>query len=229
MVIITDAHQRITWVNAAFEQLSGHASQDAMGRTLRALLQCPPAHVSVRPPLPTSGTESREEDVLSRARDGRVFWLRLNTQPVRDDAGAITGFMSIGTDITPLKEADKVARTRQGLLDQTGMVAGIGGWSLDVATRTLSWTDQFCRILEFDTTHQLTLQDCLSCLSAVDRQAVERALQQQFRDTTEWDVEMTVTTHRGQRRRVRLMAEGAYDDLGLVRIVGSLQAVPASG
>ena len=109
------------------------------------------------------------------------------------------------------------------------MVAGIGGWSLDVATRTLSWTDQFCRILEFDTTHQLTLQDCLSCLSAVDRQAVERALQQQFRDTTEWDVEMTVTTHRGQRRRVRLMAEGAYDDLGLVRIVGSLQAVPASG
>lgn len=102
LVVFTDADRRITWVNDGFTRLTGFTSAEAIGQSPGALLQCPSTNpqtvAAIRDAL-NSGKGFHGE-VLNRAKDGRDYWLDLDIQPIHDDAGILTGFLAIETDIT---------------------------------------------------------------------------------------------------------------------------------
>lgn len=102
LVVFTDADRRITWVNDGFTRLTGFTSAEAIGKSPGALLQCPSTNpltvTAIRVAL-DSGNAFHGE-VLNRSKDGRDYWLDLDVQPMHDDAGILTGFLAIETDIT---------------------------------------------------------------------------------------------------------------------------------
>jgi signal transduction histidine kinase len=49
-------------------------------------------------------------EILNRGKTGRVYWMALDIQPVHDDAGQLTGFMAIESDITDLLRAKEAAQ-----------------------------------------------------------------------------------------------------------------------
>ncbi len=108
-VVITDADQKVVWVNPAFEQRCGYELVEILGRnpaeftrsdqtdpeTIRmidaALAACEPVHA----------------EVLNQDRFGTPYWIDLNIHPVQDAQGRHAGFVSVETDITERKRQEE--------------------------------------------------------------------------------------------------------------------------
>ncbi len=110
-VIITDANRRITWVNAAFERITGYRLEEVLGKSPGALLQfdgtCPQTQAAMRDALLTG--QSFKGEILNRSKQGREYWLDLDIQPIHNEAGELQGFMAIESEITELIEATQRA------------------------------------------------------------------------------------------------------------------------
>lgn len=103
LVDMRDPTQPIEYVNAAFERMTGYTPAETIGRNCRFLqrgdLQQPELG-RLRAAI-AAGVDAH---VLLRnyRKDGRLFWNRLNVSPVRDDAGTITHYVGVATDVTDL-------------------------------------------------------------------------------------------------------------------------------
>ena len=105
LVTVTDPQGRLTWVNDAFERVSGWTKEEVLGRRPWDFLQPPEDGRSIFETVRTSltGGLPMKEDVKNISKDGRIYWVSLDVQPLRDADGTLTGFMTIQTDITEAK------------------------------------------------------------------------------------------------------------------------------
>jgi len=112
-VIITDPEGRITWVNQAFTDISGYTLEEALGHKPGALLQCEQTDAAsvamIRDAL--QRRQSCQAEILNRHKDGSLFWLELEIQPLYDEALNLEGFMAVERDVTQRHEAQ--ARERE--------------------------------------------------------------------------------------------------------------------
>jgi len=125
-VVITDVHRRITWVNRGFTAISGYGLEEVIGASPGELLQCPETDSVVVAAIRSAlhHEEPFKGELLNRAKDGRLYWLAIEIQPLRDDDEVLQGFMAIETDITAVKEAQdrqsNAERLLRGAIDAVG-------------------------------------------------------------------------------------------------------------
>ncbi len=110
-VAITDPQRRITYVNRAFEDMTGYAGAEVLGRGAD-ILHGPQ----------TSEETLREKDeaqcnatpfhceILYYRKDGSTFWNELSVTPVFDAAGVPTQFVRVLRDITQRKKGEHEIR-----------------------------------------------------------------------------------------------------------------------
>lgn len=108
-VTISDAQERITWVNPGFTRLTGYTEQEALGKRPGELLSSGKAEPEVIQRLnqAVANGEPCRVEVLNLSKEGREYWADTELQPIRDEAGRLMGFMEIGTDITHIKDTQQ--------------------------------------------------------------------------------------------------------------------------
>ena len=96
----------VTMANEAFQELTGHSPEQALGRNLR-LLTGPETDVTALTGLRDAMAAGRSARALlkSYGRDGRAFWNDLALAPVHDERGRLTHFVEVQQDVTALVEA----------------------------------------------------------------------------------------------------------------------------
>ncbi len=116
-IVICDAtapDMPITYVNPAFEEISGYKAQEVIGRNCRFLQGKDidqPALQELREALLIGKSCTV---VLSNYRkDGTHFWNELSVSPIYDEAGNLTHFVGIQMDITERKQAQEALRAQQ--------------------------------------------------------------------------------------------------------------------
>jgi len=105
-VIITDAVGRIEWVNESFEKLTGFTIGEVTGKTPGSFLQgkdSDPEIVAYMKEKLVAG-EGFHAEIVNYSKTGRKYWVSIEVQPIRDDAGTLTSFMAIETDISERRE-----------------------------------------------------------------------------------------------------------------------------
>ena len=104
-VIIADARGRAVWVNEAFTKLTGYTLDEVHGRKPGELLQGPDTDPAVKRRIGETlrRGESVSEEIVNYCKQGHGYPIRLEIDPVRDDAGAITDFVAIQTDLRSQK------------------------------------------------------------------------------------------------------------------------------
>ena len=226
-VVITDLARRITWVNAAFEHITGYASSQALGQSPGQLLQFEGTDAGTVAAMRAAlgRCEVFKGELLNRRRDGVVYWIELEIQPMHDRQGVMTGFLAVESDITARKLAEAALQSSRSFLDRTGRIGGVGGWQMDLATQRLEWSDQTCRIHEVELGHRPTLADALCFFPPESRPLIDAAIQRCRVAGEGFDLELPFVSARGRRIWVRTVGEAEAVDGRPVRLVGAYQDI----
>lgn len=120
-IVIADMRlpdQPITYVNPAFEQITGYTADETLGRNSRFLQnedRDPEALARIHEAL----SEGRECQVLLRnyRKDGALFWNELSLSPVRDERGEVTHFVGVQNDVTERIENERRIRQMNETLE----------------------------------------------------------------------------------------------------------------
>jgi diguanylate cyclase (GGDEF)-like protein/PAS domain S-box-containing protein len=112
-IVITDADGKFTWVNPAFEQLTGYSAAEAIGQTFD-LLRSGRHSLTFYQNIWDTITAGRvwHGEITNRRRDGSHYVEEQTITPVRGPQGEISAFVSIKLDITERKRQE-VARERE--------------------------------------------------------------------------------------------------------------------
>ena len=104
-IVLLDADRRIEWANEGYHRLSGYAAGEVAGARLGDLVapENDPGTVERIAAALADGRFVREE-LVRRQRSGRRIWVDVAITPIRDEDGAVSGFVSVERDVTRQKE-----------------------------------------------------------------------------------------------------------------------------
>lgn len=124
-VIITDGAGLIEWVNAGFTRITGYELYEVRGRKPGSFLQGSGTdHETVaRIRMGLAAGLSFSEEILNYRKDGSPFWVTLQISPVFDQAGVVTRFIGIGSDVSERHAAEMALRN--GALSLRTLIAAL--------------------------------------------------------------------------------------------------------
>jgi diguanylate cyclase (GGDEF)-like protein/PAS domain S-box-containing protein len=162
---------------------------------------------------------------VMRAGDEPIWLFSKGKITHRDPTGLPTRVIGTFMDISERKRKDlELARAAQ-LLRQSGHMAKVGGWTLDLASGQATWTDQVYRIHDLDPAHRPDLSTALRFYTASSRPLITAAVERCIQDGTPWDLELEIISEKGRHVWVRVQGEPIYDDSRIVRLGGAFQDV----
>ena len=111
-VAVLDRRGRVEWVNEAFTRLTGYSLEEIRGNSPIDVLDGPDTAPAIRQSM-RDGVRSGggfDVQIVQYGRNGRRLMLRLQCMPLRDETGAVTGFVTAGIDITRQHAAEEQVR-----------------------------------------------------------------------------------------------------------------------
>ncbi len=226
-VVITDAQQRIEWINDGFTRVTGYTLDEVRGRIPGHFLQCertdPKAIAHMRDSL-TAG-QGCEVELLNKGKDGREYIVAVEIQPLHDADGKLQGFMAIESDVTDRVRAREHIERQEALLRETGEVAGVGGWMIDLRTQANIWSEQTRLIFEVDADFEPTFERMVAFFVGDASATVADAFTRAWERAEPFDLEVPLLTAKGRKIWVRVVGRAACDNDVPVRLFGAIQDV----
>jgi two-component system sporulation sensor kinase C len=116
----------LTYVNPAFEVMTGYSLEDVMGKNCRFLQHGEtdqPSLVLIREAI----RDGREvvATIRNYRRDGKPFWNELTLSPIRDREGKVVQFVGIQADVTERVEIENALRESEKLAVAGRLAASI--------------------------------------------------------------------------------------------------------
>ena len=123
-ILVTDASGKVTWVNPAFECLSGYTPDEMLGRHPGRVLQGPRTDANtikdIRAALRSQSPIKCE--ILNYKKNGDTYWISLSISPLTDTMGQLEGYVAISNDITSQRqqkrEVEKAFKQVSSLFDE---------------------------------------------------------------------------------------------------------------
>ncbi len=108
VVIISDVKRRMIWVNEAFTYITGYTLKEVFGKTPRIFqFEDTDAETVQYINEHLNRQDSVRAEILNKGKDGRIYWMDLEIQPLFDSKQQLTGYMAVQTDITAKKNTQK--------------------------------------------------------------------------------------------------------------------------
>jgi signal transduction histidine kinase/CHASE1-domain containing sensor protein/ActR/RegA family two-component response regulator len=122
-------------------------------------------------------------------------------------------------------DATRELANERALQAQAACLGSIGAWELDLATRTVKWSDEVCRIHDLPKGHVPTLEGALSFYPPDVRPVIRGCVERAIETHEPWDVELPLVTAKGRHVWTRSMGRADVVDGRVVRVFGSFQDV----
>lgn len=135
---------RISFVNSAYEKITGYAADDVIG-THPGMLHRDDTDQTALIFLRRAIADQQPITVTLRnyRKDGTLFWNELTISPVKDDAGRITHFVGILNDVTAQKNAEQELLSWAMRLDAITSLSADGMVTFDEGGRLSFVNDAF--------------------------------------------------------------------------------------
>jgi diguanylate cyclase (GGDEF)-like protein len=159
------------------------------------------------------------ENMLREARDELEVRVKQRTA----DLGETNQRLS--HEISDRKRMAETVQRSENMLNETGMMAKVGGWEFDMESQTQVWTKEVYRIHEVDASYEPTVSKGIEFYTPESRPVIEKAVQRAMEYDEPFDVELEIITAKGNHRWVH--AQGKVDkERGRKKIVsGTFQDI----
>lgn len=212
-VMVLDRSGTIVEINAALVRRTGYAATEVIGSTLADVVE-PRFHARVQALVNDAlhGHSARTEAVGVK-RDGGLCDLSITVVPLADEHRDVVGVLSITQNLSEVTSAYEDRARNDQLLALAGRVAGFSGWSLDLRTEEITWSQVHGRA-----THPRpsTVSELLSMVDPSDAARLERSLARVGREGRLLSTTVTLNGRGSEPRVVRLVAEQVLDRAGAV-------------
>ncbi|RYY94608.1 MAG: PAS domain S-box protein, partial [Comamonadaceae bacterium] len=229
IVYVTNPRGALEFINRRWTDLTGGTLEEALGRGWQQRLH-PDDRVGAMQQVErviATGVEMQHE-VRLRYRDGSYRWQLLRAVPVRDDSGAISGWYGTATDIDVLKQAQTRLVSQAEFQRVAGRLARMGGWRIDIATESITWSDEAANVLELQASRPPPVHEVLAMLPPASAAMARSALQQCRDQGVPFDIEVEAVTAGGRPIWIRSLGLPVRDmDGRVVAIQGAQQDITA--
>ncbi len=123
------------------------------------------------------------------------------------------------------RQAEASLRETEEWLEETGRVAEIGAWQLDLRTKVLRWSAQTFRMHEVPPGYVPDVEKAVSFYAPEARRIIDEAVRRGISDGTPWDLELPFVTATGRHRWVQAVGHAAYEDGKIVRVYGTFKDI----
>jgi PAS domain S-box-containing protein len=129
-------------------------------------------------------------------------------------------------DITERMRAEETLKKSARLLMDTGEMAKVGGWELDLATKEVSWTEEVGRIHGVEPGFRPKLEEALSFYAAESRPALEAVLKKAAETGEPYDLEsLFIPSGSKDKIWVRSLGRAVYSGGKIVKLTGTFQNI----
>ncbi|MHB1247982.1 MAG: PAS domain-containing sensor histidine kinase [Polaromonas sp.] len=172
------------------------------------------------------GGEPCEIECRLRRADGVYRWMLGRAFPQSDAAGQATQWLGTLTDIDELKQAAQLREKNLSMNRIAGRVAHLGGWTIELPDRTLTWSDENCAIHDVPPGYKPTLEEGIGYFLPEHREIVLRHVEACAQHGTPYEFVLPKMTAKGRLIWVRSIGEAVRDAAGqIVRIQGAFQDI----
>ncbi len=151
LVSIADVAGRMTYANEKFTEISGYANDELIGQNHRVVKSGmhPPEFYQEMWTTINSG-KSWFGEIINRRRNGQLYVVLTTIIPMLDEYGLPKRYLSIRTDITPVRHLNEELRKESSRLSVSleATSTGLWEWNLNINE---SLTDRnWCKLLGYD-------------------------------------------------------------------------------
>ena len=133
------------------------------------------------------GANGEDVDVLFWRRDGTSLWVIISEVELRDESGAVTGFIHRISDYSGRRQALDDLRESREMLAEAHRIARLGSWKWDVVHDEIYASPELCALYGLDPgSFPATYADFLDIVHPEDRQAVDEAVRQALTEPSEF-------------------------------------------
>jgi PAS domain S-box-containing protein len=202
MVVVTNRRRQVEWVNPAYTRVTGWSLDEIKGKNPKDYLHGPGTCKAAANTLGTllgQGRRVTDFELLNYKKSGEPFWVSLNIQPVLDDAGRITQYVAIQSDITERKRAEIAAATLTRQLAEAQRLARLGSVEHDLITGVLRCSPEIYEMLEAPCDDgACSFDKLLACVHPEDAAAVSQLYQQTLARAQDFESEHRMLTRQGK-------------------------------
>jgi len=192
-VTLTDAAGRIEWLNEGFVRMTGYTLDEVRGRNFGSFLKGPATDPNVSAALWEALADGREfnGELINYDKSGRLYWVRIEAQPIFGDDGTLTHFMTIESDVTAQKQAEELLRLNESRLRLALEVAGMLSWDWTVGTNEVFYSQDYGAYFGLAATGPVVPNDetSLQTVHPDDRRPLQAAFEDALKGKCEFQFE----------------------------------------
>ena len=159
-------------------------------------------------------------------KNGHAVWVySLGRVMERAEDGAIIRMVGTHMDISERKAAQLTIEARDEIVQRTGKIAKVGGWSLDLIINQLFWSDGVKRIHELDADYKPDVESAISFYQPEGQAQIREAVAHAIKTGESWDLELPFTTAKIKHLWVRFQGDAIIKNGKVVRLAGAFQDI----
>ena len=225
LVLDAESHQIID-VNPFIAELLGYSPDEFLGKELWEIglfKDKDESEIAFR--QLQEAEHIRREDVLLKTNEGEHREVEFICNVYAEDNRQL-----IQCNIREITEQqarrEQAAQSAALLAQMAGKAARLGGWTIDLPERTLTWSDENCAIHDVPPGYKPTLEEGIGYFPPEYRAEVTRHVEECAREGTPYDFEFPKYTASGRLIWVRSIGEAVRDSEGrIIRLQGAFQDI----
>jgi PAS domain S-box-containing protein len=224
MTITRFADGRFLYVNDQFITMFGYSREETIGQTALGLgLYADPAQREVSMRLLG---ERRARDCEAKARTKSGATLDLLTWMERIQLLGEECVLTIAHDVTERKRVEEQLRTNERLLADAQRLAHIGSWTSDLASGSVTWSDELYRIFGLHPGEIEPANEAMAFIEAADHEVLASAITAAFETKDPFSFFYRIHRRDGNERILHSIGHVDFNAEGKpVRIFGTTQDV----
>lgn len=229
-VMVIDARGIIVDGNLALSRRTGYARGEVLGRPMLDIVvpaQRRRIQAAIDDALAGDGVRARADGVK---RSGELCDLAITFVPLFDDDRTVVGALVITQNLSEASEAERTRQRDTALLELASRIAGVVGWTLELATGALGWSGE---LPELRGRTPRDLAALTAMLGPADAARLARALERCAREQRTLDITLALNPDRADGAEAALEGGYPHDDSPTserhVRLVGRVSVSRPDG